>query len=166
MIRRDYMKKFIVVWKKVSYIMLLAFIVGGFFDVRLALAAVVCMISPIIFALLNKGRYWCGNLCPRGNFFDKIIKKISGKRPMPRFLKSIWFRTLVTLSMFMIFGLNMYINWGDLSSIALNLYRLIVITTLIGIVLALRYSHRTWCSFCPMGSTASYIIYRKKKVRI
>ena len=43
-------------------------------------------------------------------------------------------------------------------------YRLIVVTTIIGIVLSLFYNHRTWCNFCPMGTMASVISkFRKSK---
>ena len=43
-------------------------------------------------------------------------------------------------------------------------YRIIVVTTIIGIVLSLFYNHRTWCSFCPMETIASVISkFRKNK---
>jgi hypothetical protein len=30
-----------------------------------------------------RGRYVCGNLCPRGGFFDRLISPVSPKLPIP-----------------------------------------------------------------------------------
>jgi hypothetical protein len=30
------------------------------------------MVAPIIVSVF-KGRFWCGNLCLRGNFYDNVI---------------------------------------------------------------------------------------------
>lgn len=33
---------------------------------------VICMLAPVLLAPF-KGRYWCGNFCPRGSFYDNVI---------------------------------------------------------------------------------------------
>lgn len=48
-------------------------------------------------------------------------------------------------------------NWGNPYGIGMVFYRMILITTLIGIFISLFYNHRTWCHFCPMGTIASFI---------
>lgn len=63
------MTKVLKVWKKYSFIVFIAFVLVGLFDVRIAITAVVCMVAPIVFSLF-KGRFWCGNLCPRGSLYD------------------------------------------------------------------------------------------------
>ncbi|MCS4481230.1 4Fe-4S binding protein [Clostridium botulinum] len=30
------------------------------------------MLGPIFLALLGKGRFWCGNICPRGSFLTML----------------------------------------------------------------------------------------------
>lgn len=57
-------------WKKYSFTLLIAFIVLGMFDLRFAIVAGICMVAPIVVSIF-KGRFWCGNLCPRGNFYDR-----------------------------------------------------------------------------------------------
>jgi polyferredoxin len=145
-------------WKKYSYLMLIAFIIGGLFDLRVGLAAIVCMIAPIVTSFV-KGRFWCGNLCPRGSFYDNIVQKYSRKKKVPAFIKSIYFRTAATLLMLTMFTIGMIKNWGDLYGMGLVLYRLIVVTTIIGMLLPLFYNHRTWCNFCPMGSISSLVSF-------
>lgn len=79
------MSKLKLYWKKYSFFILFAFIILVLFDMRFALAAVICMAGPIIVSLW-KGRYWCGNLCPRGSMYDSLISKISRRKKYPVFL--------------------------------------------------------------------------------
>ncbi|MBU3213779.1 4Fe-4S binding protein [Clostridium estertheticum] len=127
------------------------------------MAAVICMIAPIIVSIF-KGRFWCGNLCPRGSFYDNVMSRFSKKKAVPKFLKSTYFRVFVVLFMFTMFGLGIKNNWGNPTGIGIVFYRMIVVTTLLGIVLSFFYSNRTWCHFCPMGSLAAFISsFRKNK---
>lgn len=149
-------------WKKYGFILMLIFIFAGLFDIRIALGAIICMLGPIVLALFGKGRFWCGNICPRGSFYDNVISRYSKKRSIPKFLKSKIFRTLVIIFMFYMFGSGVYKNWGDIAGIGMVFYRMIVVTTIVGIVLSFFFNHRTWCNFCPMGSIAAGISYFKK----
>lgn len=154
-------KKIFELWKKYSYVLLLAFVIVSLFDFRIGIAAIICMIAPIIVSIF-RGRYWCGNLCPRGNFYDNVVSKFSKNRPVPKFLKSAYFRMFVVLFMFTMFGFGIKQNLGNLIGIGMVFYRIIVITTLIGVGLSFFYNNRTWCHFCPMGSIAAFISYLKK----
>ena len=159
------MEKFLKVWKKYSFILLIAFALLGLIDLRFAAAAGICMVAPIIVSIF-KGRFWCGNLCPRGNFYDNVVSKFSNKRKVPKILKSYYFRTVVIILMMTMFTLGIKQNWGNIYGVGMVFYRMIIVTTIIGIVLSLFYNHRTWCSFCPMGTIASIIskIRTNKKV--
>ncbi|MBK1812173.1 4Fe-4S binding protein [Clostridium sp. YIM B02505] len=157
------MSNILKLWKKYSFIILIGFIVLGLIDLRFAIAAIICMIAPIIISIF-KGRFWCGNLCPRGSFYDNVVSKFSGKRKPPKLFKSYYFKAIVLTIMMAVFIPGVYKNWGDLYGIGMVFYRLIVVTTIIGVVLSLIYNHRTWCSFCPMGTLASIVSkFRKSK---
>ena len=156
-------EKFLKLWKKYSFTLLIAFIALGMFDLRFAVIAAICMVAPIIVSIF-KGRFWCGNLCPRGNFYDNVVSKFSNKRKPPKFFKSYYFRAIILTIMMTVFISGVSKNWGNLYGIGMVFYRLIVVTTIIGIVLSLFYNHRTWCSFCPMGTMASVVSkFRKSK---
>lgn len=148
-------------YKKYGYSLLIIFLIASLFDMRFALAAIICMLAPVLFALLGKGRYWCGNYCPRGNFYDNILLRFSPKRKVPKFLKSGMFRLFMVCFIMANFGIGLYKNWGDLYGIGAVFYRIIVITTLIAVVLGFIYNERTWCNFCPMG-TISHMITKVK----
>lgn len=157
------MNRISMLWKKYGFVMFFAFLILGLIDMRFAIGAIICMVAPIIIALIGKGRFWCGNVCPRGNFYDNVVKKFSKKRNVPKFLKSKYFRVAVIIFMFSVMGTGLYKNWGDLYAIGKVFYRLITLTTVVGIALSFVYNHRSWCNFCPMGSIAALIAYLKKE---
>lgn len=148
-------------WKKYSFLLLLAFIVFSLFDFRIAIAAVICMAAPILVSIF-KGRYWCGNLCPRGSFYDTLVSRFSNHRRVPAFLISKYFRAFMILLIMTMFTLGLKSNWGNPYGIGMVFYRIIVITTIVGILLSLVYNHRTWCNFCPMGTIAAMISKLRK----
>lgn len=153
--------KLLYLWKKYSFIILLIFLILGLIDFRISMVAIICMIAPIILSPF-KGRFWCGNLCPRGNFYDKVVSRFSNKRKVPKLLKSVYFRAAVVIFMLAMFGKGIYTNWGNLYGIGQVFYRIIFVTTLVGVFLSLFYNERTWCSFCPMGSISAFIAHIKK----
>lgn len=159
------MTKFFSLWKRYSYVVLIVFVVLGLFDLRYALAAIVCMVAPIIVSIF-RGRFWCGNLCPRGNFYDNIVSKFSNKRKVPKILKSTFFRIIVIIFMFSMFGFGISKSWGNLYGIGMVFYRMIVVTTIVGIILSLFFNHRTWCNFCPMGTIASFVSKARKNKKV
>ncbi len=148
------MDKFLKFWRKYSFVVLFAFILLGLIDLRFALLAIVCMVGPIIVSFF-KGRFWCGNLCPRGNFYDNVVSKFSNKKQVPKFLKSRFFRAIIVIVMMSMFTTGVMSNWGNLYGMGMVFYRMIVVTTVVGVALSLFYNHRTWCHFCPMGTMAS-----------
>ncbi|MBU2702299.1 polyferredoxin [Sporomusaceae bacterium BoRhaA] len=118
-------------------------------------------VAPVLLAPF-KGRYWCGNFCPRGSFYDNVIAKISPKKPIPMLFRSKSFRILMVFFVIGVFTVQMYYAWGKFSAIGAVFVRIILITTVGGIVLGVMYHQRTWCSFCPMGTLASWFSIRKK----
>jgi hypothetical protein len=158
-------EKFLKLWKRYSFTLLITFIVLGMIDLRFGFVAVICMIAPIIVSIF-KGRFWCGNLCPRGNFYDNVVSKFGNKRIPPKLFKSYYFRSVMLGIMMVIFISGVYKNWGNLYGIGMVFYRMIVVTTIIGIILSLVYNHRAWCNFCPMGSLASIIGKLKGSKRV
>lgn len=149
-------------WNKYAYTILFLFLVLGLFDFRFSIAAIICMMAPVVFAMMGKGRYWCGNICPRGNFYDRVVSKFSNNKKSAKLFKSSYFRGMIIIFMFYMFGRGVYNNWGNLYGIGIVFYRMIVVTTLVGIFLSFFYNSRIWCNFCPMGSLAALITYFKK----
>lgn len=123
--------------------------------------AIICMLAPVAVSFY-KGRFWCGNVCPRGSFYDSVLARISPQKAIPSFFKSKGWRLFMIAFIMTVFSVQTYYAWGDWTEIGMIFIRLILVTTVVGIVLGLIYHHRTWCSFCPMGTMASGVAAIKK----
>ena len=142
------------------YWILLVYLVAGYFYPVIGFLALICMIAPVTFAV-RRGRWWCGNACPRGDFYDRILSRYSPHRPIPAFVRTRRFRVFMVMFIFTMFGVQMYRAWGDWNAMGRVFWTIILITTVVGIILSFIYAPRTWCSFCPMGTLSSWVSPRK-----
>lgn len=140
---------------------LLGFLAIGMFYPLIGLVALVCMFAPVAFSFA-KGRYWCGNFCPRGSFYDHVASRFSPQKPIPAFFKSTPFRVFALLFVMGMFGSQMYYAWGSAEAMGAVIIRVIFATTIVGIVLSLLFHQRTWCSFCPMGTISAWVSSARK----
>ncbi len=138
------------------YWILFAYLILGWFYPVVGFIAFICMIGPVLTSIW-RGRFWCGNICPRGNMYDKLLARYSPHRPIPPFLKSFGFRLFMVFFIFMMFGVQMYMGWGDWNAMGKVFWNIILLTTIVGVVLSFVYAPRTWCNFCPMGSISRWV---------
>ena len=120
-----------------------------------------CMIAPAALAPF-RGRYWCGNYCPRGSFYDHVLVKLSPQRKIPVLFSHTVFRAFMVLFIISVFGVQMVYAWGDWTAMGKVFVQIILITTIVGVALGLVYHQRSWCCFCPMGTLASWISRHRK----
>lgn len=139
--------------------------VGLFIYPIIGLLALVCMIAPVVVSAF-KGRYWCGWFCPRGSFYDHVISRFSRKKKIPDFIRTPWFRTIVFIFLMSMMTLQLLNSDGTLESIGFILIRLVVTTSILGIILGLLIHQRTWCTICPMGSLAALLGKGKEPLSI
>jgi ferredoxin-type protein NapH len=149
--RRSALRKRI---QSITWVVVLITILGGLFYPLLGFMVPVVMLVGLVGGLF-KGRYVCGWLCPRGAFFERVMSRVGPSRPIPSWLRSPAFRwSIFALMMgFMVFQISR--NPGDIYHWGRVFVRICIITTVLGVVLALIYHPRTWCSFCPMGTLQS-----------
>ena len=121
------------------------------------------MIAPVAFAV-RKGRWWCGNACPRGNFYDRVLTKYSPHKPIPAFVCTKGFRIFMVMFIFTMFGIQMSRAWGDWNDMGRVFWTIILITTIVGVTLSFIYAPRTWCSFCPMGTLSAWVTPRSGRL--
>jgi polyferredoxin len=140
----------------VLWVIVVITIVGGLFYPLLGFVVPIVMFMGIIGGLF-RGRYVCGWLCPRGAFLDRILRPLSPGREIPAHLRGRIFRWVVfaLLVGFMIWQISL--DPGDVYHWGRVFVRMCIITTAIGVVLALFVHPRTWCSFCPMGTLQSAV---------
>lgn len=153
--------------RKSAWLVTLAVAVGGQFYPPLGLLVPLIMISLMGMSLI-KGRYWCGNFCPHGSFFDFLLLPLSRNKQIPGLLVSKI--TVVLFFVFFMFNLTRrfvaaFVNienvplYYSVGTIFSTTYLMVLLA---GGLLAVIFSPRTWCQFCPMGSMQT-LLYKLGK---
>lgn len=145
------------------YWILIAYLIVGYFYPIIGWLALICMIAPVAFAV-RRGRWWCGNACPRGSLYDRLLSRYSPHKPIPAFVRTFGFRLFMVMFIFTMFGVQMYFAWGDWSAMGKVFWNIILVTTIVGVTLSFIYAPRTWCSFCPMGTLSSWVTPRSGRL--
>jgi len=131
--------------------------IGGQFIPRLGLLVPLIMMALMGMSLF-RGKYWCGNFCPHGSFFDNLLQPLSRNTRIPGFLRSKYL--IAAFLLFFMYNLGRRFihvfealggaEFYDRMGLVFSTTYLMVL--LAGGLLALTINARTWCQFCPMGT--------------
>lgn len=143
--------------RKWGFLFTLLVAIGGLFEPKIGLLGILVMVGLVGTSLFG-GKYWCGNICPHGSYFDRVILPISRNKEIPSILKS----KPVVYGVFIFFVFNFTRKiisissyWGTfdfldkLGTIFATTYLVVMI---IGSILGVLISPRAWCKVCPMGT--------------
>jgi len=142
-----------------GFLFLIYLILGWYYPI-FGLCIPACMLFGMGIAF-SKGRKWCNTLCPRGCFYDSILKFVSFKRKIPDVLKRMTLRFAILSFLITIMTLQTIKHWPNLAEIGKVFMSIMLITTFIGIILGIIIHQRSWCYLCPIG-TLTNIIGRNK----
>lgn len=83
----------------------------GLFNVLFALLGILCFLIPLIISISSGSKAYCNSYCGRGQLLDVIGKdlKLSRNKPVPKFLRSNFFRYGFLIFFMVMFG-NMIFN--------------------------------------------------------
>lgn len=104
-----------------------------------------------------RGRYVCGSICPRGSFYDTVFGVVAGRRPVPEWFRSFPFRWSVMALLMGFMAVRLAQHPADWRHWGTVFWSMCLITTAVGIPLGMYYRARSWCSFCPVGTTAAAV---------
>ncbi|WP_094228166.1 4Fe-4S binding protein [Methanolobus psychrotolerans] len=122
--------------------------------------------ATLMITSLFRGRWFCGNLCPRGSFNDFWVGKITRKKKIPAILRSYWVRIPLFLMMMGFMGYRLLNTQGIINQIGMVFVIMCLITTSIALVAGATVSPRTWCTFCPMGTVQNLIGGHKYQLKV
>lgn len=129
----------------------------GYF--MLVVFATLLIISPF------KGRWFCGNLCPRGSFNDFWLSKFSRKKQIPNLFKSLAIRIPIIILMMGFMFFRLFQTKGLINQIGMVFVIMCLSTTIIAIFLGIYFSPRAWCTFCPMGTIQRFLGKDKHRLK-
>jgi polyferredoxin len=153
--------------KITPYLGLIVLIVslGGIFYPRLGYFLLIVFATLMIIAPF-RGRWFCGNLCPRGSFVDFWLGPLSRKLPIPPILRSMWIRVpiFILLMGFMVFRIVQ--TDGVVDRVGMVFVTICLLTTSVAILFGIIIAPRAWCSFCPMGTMQRVVGRDRYRLRV
>lgn len=98
-------------WNDYLYIASVLYLILGFFNILFAYLGLLCFSIPLIISIAGGGKKYCNDYCGRGQLLYLLGKnfKLSRNKPMPKFMRSKYFR-YGFLTFFMIMFGNMIFN--------------------------------------------------------
>jgi ferredoxin-type protein NapH len=146
-------------------IVFLVVAVAGWFYPLLGFFIPLCMVLGIGIGLF-RGRKWCDWYCPRGSFYDTLIKPVSARKKIPRLLKNMNFRLGVLLLLLAIMAWNLALRWPDPNGVGKFFVIMLTATTILGVILAVAFHQRSWCCICPVGTFINLIGKARKRLLV
>lgn len=140
-----------------SWILMVLFFILSIFNIYFALLGLICMAAPLYHVSKGRGKINCSHYCPRGSLFGKFFPHISMNKSLPLWVRSHWFKNIVLIFMFSVLGYGIYKSGGSIKNISTAVFRLIVMSTVVGTLLGIFFKPRSWCQVCPMGHVTGVI---------
>lgn len=109
-------------WYDYLWIWSILYFALGFFNILFAWLGMIDFLLPLLIAIIGGNKWFCNNLCGRGQLFTVLGKKLncSRQKPVPRWLSSKWFRYGFLIFFLTMFGNIVYQTWrvfGGVSSL-------------------------------------------------
>ncbi len=153
------MKKSIMSW---SWVFMVLFFTLAIVDIRFGILGLVCMILPLYLAIRGGGRVHCSKYCPRGSMLGVFLEKISLKNNLPKSINNKTVKKIMLIWMMGMFLISLIIANGDFTKTASAIFRMITMSSIVGILMGIIFKPRSWCVICPMGY-ATGLIEKKQK---
>ncbi len=125
----------------------------------------IAMLVGMVGGLL-RGRYVCGNLCPRGAFLDRILSKASPKKDIPAFLRHPYLRAFMFVFLIGILTLQISKDPQNLMHWGFSFWLICFVTTILALMLGFIWHYRAWCYLCPIGSFSALVGGHKRFLAI
>jgi len=124
-----------------------------------------CMLLGIVIGL-GRGRKWCDWYCPRGSFYDALLRKVSLKKKIPAIFRNIYFRLTILTFLMLVMAYNLERSWPSPHKMGAFFVTLLTITTITGVLLAVIFHQRSWCMICPIGTLVNLTGKNKNPLKI
>ncbi|OSA88490.1 4Fe-4S binding protein [Clostridium botulinum] len=102
-------------WYDYLWIGTILYFTLGLFNILFAWLGLLCFTIPLIISLTKNNKAYCNIYCGRGQLLEIVGAKFSRNKPIPKFLKTKWFRYG-----FLIFFLAMFANMLYITYLVFN----------------------------------------------
>lgn len=100
-------------WYQYLWIWSILYFALGFFNILFAWLGMIDFVLPLIFAIFAGNKWFCNNMCGRGQLFNLLGSslKLSRNKVTPRVLTSKWFRYGFLAFFLTMFGNMVFQTW-------------------------------------------------------
>lgn len=144
-------------YMKWAWIFMVLFILLSILDIRFGLLGFICMTVPMYHAIKGKGKIHCSHYCPRGSLLGKFLRHISLQNNLPKRLKGKTVKNILLALMMTMFSISLIHAGANLEKIAFAVFRLMMSSLALGVIMGIIFRPRTWCQVCPMGYATGLI---------
>jgi hypothetical protein len=148
---------------KWSWIIMISFIVLSVLDIRFGLFGLLCMTVPVYHAIRGRGKIHCSHYCPRGSLLGNLVKYVSFNGTLPSYLSGKKAKNIVLGLMLVMFSISLIHAGLNVNKIAFAVFRLMMSSLAVGVIMGVLFKPRSWCQVCPMGYATGLI--RDSKVK-
>lgn len=148
---------------KWSWIFMVLFIVLSIADIRFGVLGFICMTVPMYHAIKGRGKVHCSHYCPRGSLLGNFLKNISLQNNLPKKLRGKSVKNVLLVLMMTMFSISLIHAGPNFSKVAFAVFRLMMASLALGIVMGVIFKPRSWCQVCPMGYATGLIRNAKNK---
>jgi polyferredoxin len=146
--------------QKWSWILMVSFIILSIIDIRFGLLGFVCIGTPIYHALRGRGKIHCSKYCPRGSILGKFLKDISFENNLPKSFRGKRVKNILLTLMMVMFSISLYHAFHQpniLKAVSFGVFRLMMVSLALGVMMGIIFKPRSWCQVCPMGHATALI---------
>lgn len=140
-----------------SWVFIVAFFSLGIIDIRFGILGLLCMSIPIYLALRGGGKVHCSKYCPRGSMLGNFLGRISLNNSLPKYINNKKVKNIMLAWMILMFSISLFMANGDFTKTAQAIFRMMAMSTTVGIVMGVIFKPRSWCVICPMGYATGLI---------
>ncbi|MGL5259820.1 MAG: 4Fe-4S binding protein [Lachnospiraceae bacterium] len=113
-------------WYNYLWIVEITYFILGFFNILFAWFGMIFFITPLLISIMKGNKNYCNKYCGRGQLFAKLGKRISRNKPLPKFMRTMYFR-YGFLVFFMVMFFNMVLTTYFVFSGATNLSEVVTL---------------------------------------
>jgi hypothetical protein len=143
-----------------SWIFMVLFITLSIVDIRFGLLGFVCMGTPIYHAIRGRGKIHCSKYCPRGSILGNFLKYINFDYNLPQSIRTKTVKNSLLILMMTMFALSLYRAFHSpnvVKAIGFGVFRLMMASLALGVIMGVIFKPRSWCQVCPMGHATGLI---------
>ncbi|WP_058485480.1 4Fe-4S binding protein [Defluviitalea phaphyphila] len=140
-----------------TWILMVTFFILSILDIRFGILGFICMGTPLYLALRGKGKIHCAKYCPRGSFLGNFLKYVTIDNALPKKINTPKFRNGVLIFMLTVFGISLLNAGMNFNKIAMTMFRFMLVSSIVSILMGVFFKPRSWCQICPMGHATALI---------